>query len=425
MTGLDTIEEYTLLDWFGPHAHTFTDDVIGMCKMGKAGSFTEDYLLELDGIAQRLMNHVRQYMPTHRITLVLLRKTLGLLCQLNHPSDDITQATLRQMDPEAFGYIARYYGMSDTVLQAIQYIQHHTVGWVNKYIREEPRFGGYAIERTYEQDVDRINGFFVESYRDMFGLVRIFHGFGALPQFKWDRLFVRTIIRGPISVLRFLLVHTVHPGIQNNLAIRYTSRHGVAKMVRLLLADRRVDPGAQNNEAIRMASTHGHLKIVQRLLADKRVDPSAEENEAIRNACSGGHVKIIQLLLADRRVDQNNEAIRHACAGGYVEIVQLLLADRRVYPSAEENEAIQQASAHGHVEIVRLLLADKRVDPSALRNEALQLASSEGHAEIVQLLLADKRVDPRAQAPHRYYWLTGVANPTIDERIEMDRWRRF
>ena len=171
------------------------------------------------------------------------------------------------------------------------------------------------------------------------------------------------------------------------------------KVVRLLLADKRVQPHARSNAALRLAAMNGHVGVLEVLLTHPLIDPSSEEQYAIGIAAQNGHADAVALLLADRRVDAaaaHNWPIRAAAAEGHTAVVKLLLADPRVDAGAKDDDALASAARNGHDDVVALLLADRHVDPTADTNYALRIACEKGHVAVVAVLLGDARVDPAA-----------------------------
>ena len=156
-----------------------------------------------------------------------------------------------------------------------------------------------------------------------------------------EKLFEESIKREMHHTMKIIITCGMFdPSFNNNHVIKYASRNGHEKVVKLLLFDGRVDrsslivdPSANANYAIRLASKNGHEKVVKLLLSDERVDPSANYNFAIRFASQNGHEKVVELLLSDKRVDpsaSNNYAIKRARQFGHEKVVELLLSDKRV-----------------------------------------------------------------------------------------------
>ena len=224
------------------------------------------------------------------------------------------------------------------------------------------------------------------------------------------RMCAQTCVYAPMS-FRPLLRSVVHlstsrtnPPYSRCARARVLSRSAlivwfILKVVRLLLADKRVQPHARSNAALRLAAMNGHVGVLEVLLTHPLIDPSSEEQYAIGIAAQNGHADAVALLLADRRVDAaaaNNWPIRAAAAEGHTAVVKLLLADLRVDAGAKDDDALASAARNGHGDVVALLLADRHVDPTADTNYALRIACEKGHVAVVAVLLGDARVDPAA-----------------------------
>ncbi len=91
----------------------------------------------------------------------------------------------------------------------------------------------------------------------------------------------------------------LQPQINNNKAIKSSSRNNNILAVRRLLRDPRVDPSVDGNDPIRYASKHGYDGVVKLLLQHPRVDPSDIDNYSIEWACINGHTNVVKLLLRD------------------------------------------------------------------------------------------------------------------------------
>ena len=100
-----------------------------------------------------------------------------------------------------------------------------------------------------------------------------------------------------------------------------------------LPGDRGVHPGADDNYAIRRAAQFGHVDVVRYLCelpVNRGVHPGADDNYAIRWAAHNGHVDVV----------------RYLCE---------LHGDRGVHPGADGHYAIRWAAVRGHVDVVRYL----------------------------------------------------------------------
>ena len=62
--------------------------------------------------------------------------------------------------------------------------------------------------------------------------------------------------------------------VEDNYAIRETSRYGYSKIIKILFFDYRVD--FNDNGLIKLATSWEHVKVVKLLLSDLRVDPSVK-----------------------------------------------------------------------------------------------------------------------------------------------------
>ena len=78
-------------------------------------------------------------------------------------------------------------------------------------------------------------------------------------------------------------------------------------VIKLLIKDNEVDPALDDNFAIRCSSRNGNLNVVKLLLKDNRVDPSALFNFAIYNADRNKFTNIVKLLWNDKRVKNTLE----------------------------------------------------------------------------------------------------------------------
>ena len=93
-------------------------------------------------------------------------------------------------------------------------------------------------------------------------------------------------------------------------AFEYAAEYGHVAVVELLLGNSGVHPGSNNDCALRAASAKGHLEVVRLLLLHPRVDPTALENRALRNAEIREHSEVARLLLQDPRVRSFEKQIR-------------------------------------------------------------------------------------------------------------------
>ncbi len=131
------------------------------------------------------------------------------------------------------------------------------------------------------------------------------------------------------------------------------------------IADRHLQPHINDNYAIRSSSRNQDYMSVKKLLKHPLVDPSANKNEAFKNAAQNGHTEIVKILLEDSRVD----------------------------PSDNDNEAFKLSSSNLHVNVVKLLLQDPRVDSSSISKFAiLSLAYCGLELKLVATLIRNRRV---------------------------------
>jgi len=133
--------------------------------------------------------------------------------------------------------------------------------------------------------------------------------------------------------LNRLFCRYLDPSLDDNKAIKWSSRHGNEHAVRFLLGDERVDPSSRNQQAIRFASGWGHSKVIKELLNHPKVDPCVQDNQAIRWAAEMGHVDVVYELLKDPRVDpcaSGGEAIYFALFSFNIKLMEVILKDERV-----------------------------------------------------------------------------------------------
>ena len=57
------------------------------------------------------------------------------------------------------------------------------------------------------------------------------------------------------------------------------------------------DVGKIEDVVFRKAVENDYAKVVELLLRDKRVDPAADDNYAIKFAARNGHIKIVKMLV--------------------------------------------------------------------------------------------------------------------------------
>ena len=89
----------------------------------------------------------------------------------------------------------------------------------------------------------------------------------------------------------------------NDLALRWASKHGHANVVKILL-DAGADVHADNDYALRWASNNGHAEIVK-ILLDAGADVHAVNDLALKWASKRGHANVVKILLdagADKSV---------------------------------------------------------------------------------------------------------------------------
>jgi hypothetical protein len=153
------------------------------------------------------------------------------------------------------------------------------------------------------------------------------------------------------------------------------------------------DFSIRDNYAIRWATRCRYTKIVRMLLADKRVNPLAKDNYAITTTILRGFIDTLKVLLEDPRITSTSDLLPLAIQYEHNDIAKLLLKDKRTDPSFNYNEAIGHAFCKGNEELVRLLLADKRVDPNICGNWTY-LSNNIDYMNVVRLLITDHRTEP-------------------------------
>ena len=68
----------------------------------------------------------------------------------------------------------------------------------------------------------------------------------------------------------------------------------------------RCDPSVDDDKALKLSSKHGFLTIVEMLLEDERIQPKTD-SYALRWAGRYAHERVMKLLLEDGRIDPQTE----------------------------------------------------------------------------------------------------------------------
>ena len=187
-------------------------------------------------------------------------------------------------------------------------------------------------------------------------------------------------------------------GNTNLSLIEFSSMHGCANIVRLLLQnDKLFNDDSVFDHFVELACDYNHPEVLRLLLGDKRFDPSKwhrydRKYSPIEFASRHGNIEMVCLLLEDDRLGDLNKdnSIGLAAKHNHFQILDLLLKHRKFDPCYDE-ELLNIVCKQGYVEVVRLLLEDKRIDPCLL---AVTQACSFGYCEIVKIFMQDGRVKP-------------------------------
>ena len=166
------------------------------------------------------------------------------------------------------------------------------------------------------------------------------------------------------------------------------SDNGDLKTVRDLLSLPHINVNYQNhhnNTALTLAARHGHLKIVKALLAYKRIDKRIDVNKigdldecsALILAAREGHIEIVKALLKEPDIKVNvvnvyeRSALGEAAIEGHVEIVQALLAeDANINDKLliRLNQLIRADQNNQNLQTIRDLILKKYITPRTKKN---------------------------------------------------------
>jgi hypothetical protein len=278
------------LDWFGEFAYThlFEDNSdLNLCNDG--------WQLQFDNIAG-LIARIFNGDPGN------IRRTLGALCQLGEVTSPLTQTALNTISIDAFQQIAAYYGISDTVVRVI--------GFINTGL----------IDCSMSENIDPV------------GMARIF----AILQQR--SLFEVACQHNHLCIVIKLLKNGY---ITTPMSIQLASENGHTNVVGTLLRwdmrthrNRNIDTRRIiNNRALQLASTNGHIDTVQLLLAYHHItDPGADDSAALRLASTHGHIDIVRILLEDTRtIVTISGALQSARTNGHINIIKLLEEHNRLF----------------------------------------------------------------------------------------------
>lgn len=186
----------------------------------------------------------------------------------------------------------------------------------------------------------------------------------------------------------------------DELLFRTACCDGREKIAQLLLK-KGADPAAKENQSIFLASNNRHAKIVEMLLVDKRVDPTLPDNRVIHSVINNSRqgdvntsATLKALVSSGKIVDSHwlQQAFFVACRDVHTEAVEILLNDPKVDPGAENNFGISKACEFGYVEIFNMLIP--KINPAANLSLPFKRACENNHLEIVRVLIEDDRIEP-------------------------------
>lgn len=231
---------------------------------------------------------------------------------------------------------------------------------------------------------------------------------------EWDES-LKKVVLSHIGFFYYILTYEDLPLELLNDLLRENVQRCDMGAVEALLRDGRVDPSINNNQilyAVLGPLEKGDSDIMMRLEINRRYQTE--------------RAKIIKLLLKDRRINptlHNSAVLTFYSFMGYDEIVNVFLEDGRADPTTNNNESLLVAVREGHDEVVRVLLEDGRVNPTINNNEILFLAVRGGHDKVVKVLLEDGRIDPTVNNNEAYREATRERNVAMtycllqDERV--------
>lgn len=111
-------------------------------------------------------------------------------------------------------------------------------------------------------------------------------------------------IANDVLSIHVLLQLGYDPSVNDSQIFITACAHGRARIVTLLLADKRVNPATKNGEALEWAVNNGHSEVVQLLLEDGRIDPRSCSLDLLEVAYDNEDDKMVQLLLGLGRVEK-------------------------------------------------------------------------------------------------------------------------
>ena len=99
-----------------------------------------------------------------------------------------------------------------------------------------------------------------------FSIIKMLISEGLLNYNTTKHIFITAVNYGNLVLLKFFIDSgKVDLGVEDNLAIKYSSLSGYTDIVKLLLESDKVDPRDLDNYAERIANKKGHTEIVELL----------------------------------------------------------------------------------------------------------------------------------------------------------------
>ncbi|KAJ3037860.1 hypothetical protein HDV00_001275 [Rhizophlyctis rosea] len=195
------------------------------------------------------------------------------------------------------------------------------------------------------------------------------------------------VVRGDLSVVRFLLSVGVNIHRQEGRALRNAASNGRADVVKELIKDG-ANVDVRDGDPLHEAASHGHLGVIK-VLVDAGVNVHAANEKVLRAAAQSGHVDSVrELLQAGADVHAfNDDALFKACEAGHAAVVTQLVkggADVHVF----EDEPLRRASSIGHLEAVQALLR-AGANVHTYDEAALKVAAGRSHIRVLKLLLEE------------------------------------
>lgn len=229
---------------------------------------------------------------------------------------------------------------------------------------------------------------------------------GNLSESDLEHAFYMCVLYGHTNLIRTLLHQGIDPSVCDNRAIVAAADKGHLKIVRLLLADRRVDENSDvSRGAFARSASKGHLKIMQLIAKDPRFGANTTWGLGLICSAADGRSNVLLHILSNYvnfiPMSKIFNALNFACDGGHVDCVGFLLPF--ITRDAWTNDRpFQSPMRVGHIRIVSMLFERTKVlDVRCDISIPFLIAVEGGHRHCVEMALNNTQHEIIRTIPHR------------------------